>query len=104
MRLVCSLGSILAEVWARTQYHKNVMYAGLCAPSTWDCGDDASCMYALEPVDLEGDLNRDGQITTTDILMALQITVSGGYRDDADMDWNGCINTVDALVILQSIA
>ena len=49
---------------------------------------DAFCMYALEHNDLKGDLDRDGQVTTTDVLMALQIAVSSGYSEDVDMD--GC--------------
>ena len=49
----------------------------------------------------KGDLNGDGKITAEDVLIALQIAVSGGYRSAADMDGNGYVNVLDARVILQ---
>jgi hypothetical protein len=49
----------------------------------------------------KGDLNGDGTITTTDVIIALQIAVSGGYRSAADMDENRYV--LDARVILQAV-
>jgi hypothetical protein len=51
----------------------------------------------------KGDLNGDGTITTADVIIALQIAVSGGYRSAADMDENGYVNVLDARVILQAV-
>ena len=50
----------------------------------------------------KGDLNGDGKITADDVLIALKIAVSGGYRSAADMDENGYVNVLDARVILQA--
>jgi hypothetical protein len=51
----------------------------------------------------KGDLNGDGKITAEDVIIALQIAVSGGYRSAADMDENGYVNVLDARVILQAV-
>ena len=51
----------------------------------------------------KGDLNGDGKITAEDVIIALQIAVSGGYRSAADMDGNGYVNVLDARVILQAV-
>ena len=51
----------------------------------------------------KGDLNGDGEITAEDVIIALQIAVSGGYRSAADMDENGYVNVLDARVILQAV-
>ena len=53
---------------------------------------------------LRGDLNGDWQITSADMLIALQIAVSGEYRDDADVDRNGYVNALDARMIMQAAA
>ena len=50
----------------------------------------------------KGDLNGDGRITAADVIIALQIAVSGRYRSAADMDGNGYVNVLDARVILQA--
>jgi parallel beta-helix repeat protein len=77
-------------------------------------GSITVCTYDRSPLDaarlyieytvtsLRGDLNGDWQITSADVLIALQIAVSGEYRDDADVDWNGYVNALDARMILQA--
>ncbi len=51
----------------------------------------------------KGDFNGDGKITAEDMIIVLQIAVSGGYRSAADMDGNGHVNVLDARVILQAV-
>ncbi|HIE32248.1 MAG TPA: hypothetical protein EYP67_07735 [Methanosarcinales archaeon] len=51
--------------------------------------------------DQRGDLNRDGQITAADALLALRMAASGEYNDDADMNRDGSVTSLDALMILQ---
>ena len=46
--------------------------------------------------------NSDGQITAADAVIALQMAVRGEHNDDADMDGNGWVTSVDALMILQA--
>jgi len=50
----------------------------------------------------KGDLNHDDQITSADAAIALQIAVSGEYVPEADIDENGCVTSLDALMILQA--
>jgi len=52
-------------------------------------------------VELAGDLNSDGQITSADAIIALRMAVNGEHNDDADMDRDGQVTSVDALMILQ---
>lgn len=52
-------------------------------------------------VELAGDLNSDGQITSADAIIALRMVVNGEHNDDADMDCDGQVTSVDALMILQ---
>jgi len=51
-----------------------------------------------------GDLNHDGNVTSADVLIALQIAVSGEYVPEADIDENGCVNALDARMIMQAAA
>jgi|GEM_PF-2596335 len=51
-------------------------------------------------VELAGDLNNDGGITSADAIIALRMAVNGEHNDDADMDCNGQVTSVDALMIL----
>ena len=53
---------------------------------------------------LRGDLNSDGNVTSADVLIALQIAVSGEYVPEADIDGNGCVNALDARMIMQAAA
>nr|QNO46908.1 hypothetical protein GBMLOPDG_00004 [Methanosarcinales archaeon ANME-2c ERB4] len=51
-----------------------------------------------------GDLNHDGGITPADAVIALRIAVSGEFVEEADIDKNGCVNALDACMILQAAA
>ncbi len=53
---------------------------------------------------LRGDLNHDDQITSADALIALAIAASGEFVEEADIDENGCVNALDACMILQAAA
>ena len=71
------------------------------APHT---GGGAFYMFEFELADdLKGDLNGDGQITSIDVVIALQMAVRGEHNDDADMDGDGRVTSVDALMILQAV-
>ncbi|PXF58268.1 MAG: hypothetical protein C4B59_13600 [Candidatus Methanogaster sp.] len=52
----------------------------------------------------KGDLNHDGEITPADAVIALRIAVNDGYASEADVDGNGCVNVLDALMIMQAAA
>ena len=52
----------------------------------------------------KGDLNHDVNITTADAVIALQMVVRGEYASEADMDGDGRVTVVDALMILQAAA
>jgi hypothetical protein len=52
----------------------------------------------------KGDLNHDGNVTSADVLIALEIAVSGEYVPEADIDENGCVNALDARMIMQAAA
>jgi len=58
---------------------------------------------SLDTAPEKGDLNGDGKIAVDDVIVALQIAVSGRYRSAADMDGDGCVNVLDARVILQAV-
>ena len=51
-----------------------------------------------------GDLNHDGEVTPADAVIALTIAVSGEFVEEADIDENGCVNALDACMILQAAA
>ena len=53
---------------------------------------------------LKGDLNHDGALTSADVLIALEIAVSGGYLLEADIDESGYVNALDARMIMQAAA
>ena len=52
----------------------------------------------------KGDLNHDGALTSADVVIALEIAVSGKYLSEADIDENGCVNALDARMIMQAAA
>jgi parallel beta-helix repeat protein len=52
----------------------------------------------------KGDLNHDGTLTSADVLIALEIAVSGGYLIGADIDESGYVNALDARMIMQAAA
>jgi len=61
--------------------------------------DDGSAIIGA----LCGDLNRDGEITTTDAVIALEIaTGSRPFDGAADVDNDGAVTSIDALMILQA--
>ena len=51
-----------------------------------------------------GDLNHDGNVTTTDAAIVLRLAASGGWSADADVSGDGRITSLDALIILQMAA
>ena len=51
-----------------------------------------------------GDLNGDGDITTADAMIALQLAVSGGWDQNADVNGDKQVTSLDALMILQIAA
>ncbi|GEM_PF-3192927 len=65
--------------------------------------DDYPCMERCNP-QLKGDLNHDGKLTSADVLIALEITVSGKYLLEADIDESGYVNAIDARMIMQAAA
>jgi parallel beta-helix repeat protein len=65
--------------------------------------DNYPCMERCNP-QMKGDLNHDGKLTSADVLIALEITVSGRYLLEADIDESGYVNALDAIMILQAAA
>ncbi len=49
-----------------------------------------------------GDLNRDGVVTTADAAIALELAASGKWDPAADVDCDGRVTSLDALMILQA--
>ncbi len=49
-----------------------------------------------------GDLDCDGEITVADSVIALEMSVQGVYETGADMDNDGGVDSLDALMIAQS--
>ena len=60
-------------------------------------------VYAFTDI-VTGDLNHDGKLSSADVLIALEIAVSGEYVSDADIDENGYVNALDACMIMQAAA
>jgi len=52
----------------------------------------------------KGDLNGDGEITSEDVGMALDVVFSGEYVIEADVDENGYVNILDVRMIMQAAA
>ncbi len=50
-----------------------------------------------------GDINSDGNITSSDALIALRMAVRGEYSKVADVNNDGSVTSLDALMILSSI-
>jgi len=69
------------------------------------CKNGNATVAVTVPVVLRGDLNGDGDITTADALICLQITVgSREYDAAADMSDDGRVTSLDVLLILQAAA
>ena len=49
-----------------------------------------------------GDLDGDGQVTSTDVAIALDLAVRGDMWSDADVSGDGHVTSLDALMILQA--
>ena len=62
----------------------------------------AAVTVRYEPI--RGDLNHDGNVTSADVLITLLIAVSGEYVPEADIDGDGCVNALDACMIMQAVA
>ena len=77
-----------------------VVQAGCVERSDAPYSGGGAC-YTLG-VELAGDLNNDGWITSADATIALRMAVHGEHNDDADMDCDGQVTSVDALMILQA--
>lgn len=65
----------------------------------WICGGDAFCMFKTT---LKGDINGDGEITSTDAVIALDMAVRGGYEPVADVNDDGRVTSLDALMVAQA--
>ena len=98
----CPIGYYVGN---RLGYANNSVYYWQGSPTSdlWVCGGDAFYTYPIEPEDLEGDLNGDGQVTTADAIIALRMVVSGEHSDDADVSGDGRVTSVDALMIMQAV-
>ncbi|MEA3485084.1 MAG: dockerin type I domain-containing protein [Candidatus Aerophobetes bacterium] len=53
---------------------------------------------------LPGDLNGDGEITSADAVIALQMAVCGERDSVADVNHDGSVTSLDALMIMQAAA
>jgi len=60
--------------------------------------------YNITLETLPGDVNRDGEITSVDAVIALQMAVCGGYDSVADVNHDGSVTSLDALMIMQAAA
>ncbi|PXF60720.1 MAG: hypothetical protein C4B59_07775 [Candidatus Methanogaster sp.] len=53
---------------------------------------------------IKGDLNSDGILTPADAAIALAIAATGAHDPAADVSRDGCVTSLDALMILQAAA
>ena len=60
--------------------------------------------YNITLETLPGDVNRDGEITSVDAVIALQMAVCGGYDSVADVNHDNSVTSLDALMIMQAAA
>jgi outer membrane protein assembly factor BamB len=68
-------------------------------------GSDSGYLYAFSDLVIKGDLNGDRKVTTTDAVIALQMTVGAVPAiDEADMDGDCRVTSVDALMVLRVAA
>ena len=75
-----------------------------------------ACTYDHSPLDaarlyieytvtsLRGDLNHDNRITPADAAIALRLAATGAHDPAADVSGDGCVTSLDALMILQAAA
>ncbi len=96
------------------EYRINITFHSGEASACPVCND--TCAYGPQPISnftihikavnqppttLRGDVNRDGNVTPTDAVIALRIAASGGYNEDADLNGDRKVTSIDALMILQ---
>ncbi|CAD6493959.1 MAG: Outer membrane protein assembly factor BamB [Candidatus Argoarchaeum ethanivorans] len=61
-------------------------------------------VYAFGGERVMGDLNNDGEVTTTDAFFALKMAVRGEWQEKADMNRDDKVTSLDALMIMQVVA
>ncbi|RZN38425.1 MAG: hypothetical protein EF813_04905 [Methanosarcinales archaeon] len=75
-----------------------------------DCGTSLWCNPATPETEtpaapsVTGDLNYDDKLTSADVVIALNNHVSGNRNEYADVNNDGTVNSLDALIILQAAA
>jgi hypothetical protein len=74
------------------------------SPSTFGPETRYNVSVTAKETLLRGDVNRDGNITSADAAIALQIAASGGWDPAADVNHDNHITSLDALMILQAAA
>ena len=74
------------------------------AAATWTVDDGSSEEVNFTSIQTRGDLNHDDRITPADAVIALAIVSSGAYNSAADVSGDGCVTSLDALMILQAAA
>ncbi len=66
-------------------------------------GSDSGFIYAFSDPQLAGDLNCDGVITATDVMIVLEMAVGAvPVVDGADVDCDGAVTSVDALIVMRA--
>ena len=69
-----------------TEFTKTFLYDVVCA------------------LDVEvGDLNTDGNINVTDIVLLVNLILENGYSDAADINQDSVVNIVDIVLLVQMI-
>ncbi|MEA1908488.1 MAG: S-layer protein domain-containing protein [Euryarchaeota archaeon] len=88
-----STGAVLATGQSATLY------------ASWSLKTDKKTLCTgVTIIEHRGDPDRDGEITPTDAMIALQIVAGGGCNADADVSGDGNVTSLDALMILQAAA
>ena len=73
---------------------------GLSVTDDKGATNTSSATITVLPVELPGDLNGDGQVTTADAAIALRFAARGEWHADADVSGDGRVTSLDALMIL----
>ncbi len=61
-------------------------------------------LFETESPSLNGDVNGDGVVTTTDATITLEMATSGKWTDVADVNGDGRVTALNARMILQAAA
>ena len=73
--------------------------------NTYNCGTSTNLCLSVEGDRIRGDLDGDRVITSTDAAIALEIALgSRSFDDVADVNRDGKVSSIDALMILQAAA